>query len=145
MNKPFEAYRIFNGTHTAVWIDSVRHYEAYGVSAKVTLNTESIQMCGAFMEDTKTISGKGEGAIELYKTDSSNIGIAFDPENPDKRHEIVFKVDDPAAIGAERIRLIGVHFTETTLAAYQAASIGRVTLPFTFADYKLLESVAPTI
>lgn len=143
MIKKVDTYQIFDGTKTAIWINSQRHFEANAFQAKITNQKEEIDLCGEFMTKPMVMGGKGTGSIGLYKTDSSNIEL-FDAEHPNAQSEIVYYAGAPNGDG-ERIRLTGVTFDETTLADYQAKKAGQVTIPFTFTDYKVLERVEASI
>lgn len=144
MQKKPEAYHVFNGTDTAVWINSERHYEINSIQAKVTYSKEDIDFCGGFYTQSITTGAKGTGSIGIYKTDSSNLSF-FDEEHPNQQSEIIFRVDSPDAVGAERIRLTGVMFDDTTLADYTAKKAGQVTIAFTFTGWETLETAAATI
>lgn len=136
------AKRIPNGTFGTVWIDGELLAECYGAQGKVEVNSETVNLCGQFMEAYKPTSGRGSGSLMLYKADS---GMAQRLQNiqdgvvPDCT--VISKLADPDAAGAERVAFYGVNFTDLTLADWQAASIGKVTAPFTFTRYELLDVI----
>lgn len=138
----FSAKRIPNGTYGTVWLDDERLAECYGAQAKVEINSETVNLCGQFMEAYKPTSGKGSGSLMLYKADSGmaqrmqSIQDGVVPECT-----IITKLDDPDSAGAERIAYYGVQFTDLTLADWQAATMGRVTVPFTFTRYEYLDMI----
>lgn len=138
----FRAKRIPNGSYGSVWVDGDRLAECYGCQGKVAINSEKINLCGQFMTDNKPTSGEGTGSLMLYKVDSGMIrrmqGIQ-DGEIPECT--IVSKLADPVSAGAERIAYYGVQFTDLTLADWQAATSGKVTAPFTFTRYQLLDEM----
>ena len=105
-------------------------------------NKETINLCGQFMTDTKAISASGTGSLTLYKVDSGMIqklqGIQ-DGQVPE--FTIVSNLADPDSAGAERIAYYGVQFTDLTLADWQAATSGKVTAPFTFTGFQLLDAI----
>ena len=59
------AKRIPNGTFGSVWIDGERLAECYGCQGKIQINSETINLCGQFMEEQKSTSGKGTGSLSL--------------------------------------------------------------------------------
>lgn len=136
------AKRIPNGTYGSVWLDGERLAECYGAQAKVEINSETVNLCGQFMEAYKPTSGKGSGSLMLYKADSGmaqrmqSIQDGVVPECT-----IITKLADPDAAGAERVAYYGVQFTDLTLADWQAATMGRVTVPFTFTRYEYLDMI----
>lgn len=139
----FSARRIPNGTYGSVWIDGERLAECYGCQGKVQIKSDTIILCGQFMEGQKPTSGSGTGTLLLYKVDSGMIqrmqGIQ-DGSIPECT--IVSKLADPVSAGAERVAYYGVMFTDLTLADWQAATSGRITAPFTFTRYELLDAMA---
>ena len=136
------AKRIPNGTYGSVWLDGERLAECYGAQAKVEINSETVNLCGQFMEADKPTSGKGSGSLMLYKADSGmaqrmqSIQDGVVPECT-----IITKLADPDSAGAERVAYYGVQFTDLTLADWQAATMGRVTVPFTFTRYEYLDMI----
>lgn len=144
MANPLQSYHLVSGTNTAYWIDSQRWYNAYGITAKLTFNKEDVPMCGTLIHGSYVTGAKGTGSIDIYKTDSRNLELV-DMERPNLPHEIIYVVDNPETVRSERIRLIGVTFDEVTLAAYQAAQVGKVTMPFTFDDWKPMEKMEAVI
>lgn len=137
------AKRVANGTYGSVWIDDEWLAECYGCQAKVEISSDTINLCGQFMEAYKATSGKGTGSLMLYKVDSGMLkrleGIQ-DGKVP--RCTVVTKLADPDSAGAERAALYDVMFTDLTLADWQAATTGKVTAPFTFSRYELLDAIA---
>ena len=138
----FSAKRIPNGTYGSVWINGERLSECYGCQGKVSINSEKINLCGQFMAGNKPTSGDGTGSLMLYKVDSGmarRMERIQDGEVPECT--IVSKLADPTSAGAERIAYYGVQFTDLTLADWQAATVGKVTAPFTFTRYELLDEI----
>lgn len=138
----FAARKIPNGTYGTVWIDDEILAECYGCQGKVEISSDTINMCGQFMEDSKPISAKGTGSLSLYKVDSGMIRRMEGVQNGQVPVcTIVSKLADPNSAGAERIAYYGVQFTDLTLADWQAATSGKITAPFTFTGYKLLDAI----
>ena len=138
----FSARRVINGTYGSVWLDDERMAECHTCQAKVQLNTETINLDGEFMEHYKPTGGKGSGSLTLYKVDSGLIskmnGIQ---EGIIPEFTIITKLADPDSAGAERAALYGVMFSDLTIADWQRATVGKVTAPFTFTRYEMLDSI----
>ena len=138
----FSARRVINGTYDTVWLDDERVAECHTCQAKVQFNTETINLDGEFMENYKPISGKGSGSLTLYKVDSGMIAkMKGAQEGIVPEFTIVTKLADPESAGSERAALYGVMFTDLTLADWQRAAAGKVTAPFTFTKYEMLDSI----
>lgn len=136
------AQRVVSGTFGEVWLDGEAIAECYGCQAKVQINSEAITLTGQFMEDYKSMNGKGTGSLSLYKVDSGMIqrmqGIL---KGRIPVFTVVSKLADPDAAGAERVALYGVQFTDLTLLDWQRAAVGKVTAPFTFRSFELLDAI----
>lgn len=136
------AKRIANGTYSEVWIDGEKKAECTACQAKVTVNKQTVNLCGQFMDDTKVTSGSGTGSLTLYKVDSGFIQRQRElQDGVDVRCTIISKLRDPDSYGAERVALYNVSFDDLTLADWQAATMGTVTAPFTFSRYELLDTI----
>ena len=136
------ARKIPNGTYGSVWVDDERLAECYGCQGKLEISSDTINLCGQFMEAQKPVSGKGTGSLMLYKADSGMIQRMQGAQDGDiPECTIVSKLADPASAGAERIAYYGVQFTDVVLADWQAATSGKVTAPFTFTRYQLLDAI----
>ena len=134
--------RVPNGTYGTVWLDGERLAECYGCQGKIAINSEKLAVCGDFMLQAKAVSGEGTGALMLYKVDSGmllrmqSIQAGQIPEMT-----ITSKLADPDSDGAERVAYYGVQFTELTLADWQVATVGKITVPYIFTAYQLLDVI----
>lgn len=136
------AKRVINGTFGELWKDGVLVAETTACQAKITKTKTAVQLCGQMMEDTKTTSVKGTGSLTIHKVDSAWISEQMDVQNGvDSRHTLVSALKDPDSWGAERISLSNVSFDDVTLADWKAATMGSVTIPFTFTGAKLLDAI----
>lgn len=139
----FSAKRIPNGTYGSVWIDGERLAECYGCQGKVQIKSDTINLCGEFMEAKKPVSGSGSGSLSLYKVDSGMLQKMQSIQNGSiPECTIVSKLADPDSAGAERIAFYGVMFSDLTLADWQAATSGKISAPFTFTRFELLDVIA---
>lgn len=136
------AKRTINGTYGEAWCDGDKVAECTGCQAKVSKNKTKINLCGQFMEDTKSTGGSGAGSLTLYHVDS---GFADKQDGlqdgVDRRFTIISKLRDPDSYGAERVALYNVSFDELTLADWKAATVGELTVPFTFSRYEFLDKI----
>lgn len=136
------AKRVINGTWGEAWVDGEKVAECSAAQAKVGKNKTTINLCGQFMEDTKAASGKGTGSLTLHHVDSGFVqresGIQ---DGIDVRCTVILKLSDPDSWGAERVALYNVSFDDMTLADWKAATVGSITVPFTFSRYELLDLI----
>ena len=61
----------------------------------------------------------------------------------DEKGNLLGKASLPTPRGAERVAVYNVSFDDLTLADWQAATVGRVTAPFTYSHYELLDQITP--
>lgn len=138
------AKRVLSGTFGEVWVDGEKISECTACQLKVSKNKETINLCGQFMSDTKATSGSGTGSLTLYKVDSGFSQKMSDLQSGiDRRFTIISKLKDPDSWGAERVAVYNVSFDDLTLADWQAATVGKVTTPFTYSRYEFLDQITP--
>ena len=137
------AKRILNGTFGELWLDGEYVAEVYKFQAKISINKESVKLCGKLMEDSKMTGTKGTGSVGLYKASSRLPKLVASKlkARQEPRFTIISKLDDPDAYGAERVSVTGVSFDDLTLADWEAAVNGKVEAPFTFTDFEYLDLV----
>lgn len=138
------AKRVINGTFGEVWVDGEKIAECTACQLKVGKNKDTINLCGQFMTDTKATSASGTGSLTLYKVDSGFAQKQSGLQNGvDHRCTVISKLKDPDSWGAERVAAYNVSFDDLTLADWQAATVGKVTKPFTFSRYEFLDQITP--
>ena len=138
-----DAKRAINGTFGTVWIDQVLVGETYGLQAKVAIDKEDVNLCGQLATDSKIKSTKGTGTLKTFKVNSRFIALMNDAikNGRDVRCTIISKLADPDSNGVERIAINNVSFDELTLADFEAATIQKNDVPFTFTGYDVLDSI----
>lgn len=139
------AKRVISGTWGSTWLDGILVSEVYGAQAKFAYNKEKVGICGRMINDTKVMSMDGTGSLTMHKVNSRMIKLIGDAikNGKDLRFEIILKLADPDAYGAERIALRGVSFDDLTLADWQHGQKGSITAAFTFSDFELLDAIEP--
>ena len=138
------AKRVLSGTFGEVWVDGEKIAECTACQLKVSKNKETINLCGQFMTDTKATSGSGTVSLTLYKVDSGFAQKQSGLQNGvDRRFTVISKLKDPDSWGAERVAVYNVSLDDVTLADWQAATVGKVTVPFTFSRYEFLDQITP--
>ena len=135
--------RVINGSFGEVWVDNDYMAEVVGLEAKIKLDTSDVNMTRTLEKGTKVTGISGSGTLKLNKVSSYFINkIAANlKEGKATRATIISKLEDPEALGAERIALNNCVFTELTLADWEAAKLGEESIPFTFGSFDVLESI----
>jgi len=133
---------VISGAYGTVWLDGEHMAECTACQAKLNKNKETIQLCGQFIADSKAMGASGTGSLTLYKVDSGLLQKQEDlQDGVDRRFTVVSKLRDPDSWGAERVAFYNVNFDDLTLADWTAAATGKVTAPFTFTRFELLDQI----
>lgn len=136
------AKRVISGTYGGVWLDGEKVAECTACQGKLQKNKETIQLCGQFIADTKAMGASGTGSLTLFKVDSGMIQKQLElQDGVDRRFTVVSNLRDPDSWGAERVAFYNVSFDDLTLADWQAGATGKVTAPFTFTRFELLDVI----
>lgn len=135
--------RVINGTFGEVWCDNDYMAEVTGLEAKLKLDTADVQMTGTLKKGTKVIGMSGSGTLKLNKVTSYFLNKVSENIKAGRatRVTIITKLEDPEAFGAERIVLNDCVITELTLADWESGELGEESIPFTFGDFEILESI----
>lgn len=135
--------QIIRGSFGRVWVDGELFSNVKSFEAKLTLNYEEVDIAGDLGKHQRYMGFTGEGTMTLHKINSkilAKLAAAIkNGEMPDIK--IISKLEDPTALGAERIELIEVTVDEVMLIKFENAAIGEEEVPFKFADYNLLDYI----
>jgi hypothetical protein len=139
-----DSSRVINGQYGEVWQDGKWLTNVTKAEATVEINKEEITRSGTRWIGHKVTSLKGSGTISGYKVTSDFIkligAVASDRGKPYVT-ELILKLDDPEAFGAERVRLKSVQFDQIPLGMFEVGSLVEEELPFTFSGYDLLDAI----
>lgn len=135
--------RVINGTYGSVWVNNEKWLDIDEFEAKVTIDYEDVNMAEDPATHKKMTGWTGEGNLKLKKVYSRGSGLLAEAVKkgivPDI--SIVGKLADPGAFGTERIAISEVTFSEFMLLQFAQKTIGSEELPFSFADYDLIDSI----
>ena len=131
------------GSFCSVWLNNEKLAEARKVEAKVSLNTEELDVNGQLGKEYRYMGFSGSGTLELHKVNSRIARLyaagAKSGQLPEVKLDIV--VTDPDAVGAQRCVLYGVVFDEFDLGSWENGTVLSESVPFKFADYEYLELI----
>lgn len=133
-----------NGTFGSVWVNNEKWLDIEEFEAKVTISFEEVDMAESLATHQKMTGWAGEGEMTVKKVYSRGASLLADAVKKGDLPEIniVGKLDDPSAYGAERVAVNEVTFNEFTLMSFEQKTNMTEELPFNFADYELLDSVS---
>lgn len=116
--------QVLSGTWGKVWVDGVPILEAKKVEAKASANREDVQM--GIDVDSKMTGIKGEVTITINKVYSTYNTILKNYKNgSDVRSQLITKVADPDAVGAqqERWSFDNVWWNDLPLVIYEKGAL----------------------
>ena len=134
---------IIAGTFGSVWVNNEEWLHVTKFEAKVTGEFEDINMAGRYGVGKKFMGWTGEGTITVNKVNSTITRMLADSFKKGIMPEItiVGKLADPQALGAERVEILDVTFSEFMLMNFELKAKMEEEVPFTFEDYNLIDSI----
>lgn len=141
----YDGKNVMNGTYGEVWIDGDYVAEAIGLQAKVTLSKSDVNICKKLGKSYKVTGYEGKGTLKLNHVTSRMSMLISDNIKQGKETvcNVISKLSDPDAFGAERVSIKDVTFDEFTLADWEAKKNGEESVAFTFSDWDYLDRIDP--
>ena len=135
------------GNNGSVFLDDSQMAEATALQAKCKVNKVEVPTCGTNVKKYKIVGWDGSGTLTLNKVSSRMMLLmAANMKNGiETIFTIISKISDPGNGGTERVKMSGVKFDELTLADWGAGKMGTESIPFTFEDFELLDTIDPSI
>jgi len=139
----YNAEKTIVGTFAKIWLDGDLISEATQLQAKASLDKVEVNMCGVMGKRYKVTGFDIKGTLKLNKvTSRMGLKIADNLRNGKETVcEIISELKDPAAYGAERVRLINVKFDELTLIDWEAKKIVDESISFTAEDFEYIDTI----
>ena len=135
--------QVINGSYGEAWLDGDYLAEIKGLEAKIAIEYEDIDRPRKLGKGKKMIGYEGTGSLKLHKVTSRFIKLLSDNLKQGKQTSftVISKLDDPDALGAERIMLKNVTLEELTLANWEAKTTGEEEIPFSFDDWEPMDLI----
>lgn len=142
MAESFDAQQVMSGTQGEVWIDDEYMAQVTSFKAEVNLIKEEVHQVKRMGKQYKITGWEGKGNVKMNHMSSYFINLMA--ENIKNAHQtivtIVAKLDDPDAIGSERVVIRDATFDKLTLMDWQAKKLTEDDYDFTFTDFEILDS-----
>lgn len=137
------ANQVINGTYGEAWVDGDYLSEVTGVEAVIEIDYVDVNIPRKLSTGKKMIGWEGSGSLSFNKTTSRFIKLMGDDLRAGRQTmvDVIVKLDDPDAIGAERVALKNVVFESLTLANWEAKAIGEGEVSFFFDDWQPLDLI----
>jgi len=135
------AKNVMNGTDVELWIDGDLIAEATECKATASLQTTEVKMARHFLSGYKVTGAQGKGSLKMHKVSSYMLRKISESI---KSHQqlsctIVSKIDDPDAIGEERVVIKDACFDSVDIINWKVGALGEESYNFTFSDYEILD------
>lgn len=133
----------FNGTFGEIWIDGLYIGEAEAVSSELASSYADIRKPRDLATYKKLLSQEGSGSLTMYKINSSQVARAYaqSKSGHQQESEIIIKLDDPDALGFERVVLKNVNFENLPLTGFERAAETKQEISFFFANWEPLDLI----
>ncbi len=140
--KNMESKRVIYGTYGQMWIDGDEVAEVEELKATLSADKVEVKMVGHMNKGYKVTGYTGKGSFKVHKVSSYFIKKLAPSIKQGKQVTctIVSKLQDPDAVGTERVVLKNVLIDSVDLVNWSVGKIGEESYDFTFEDYELLDS-----
>ena len=140
----FKAQQVMTGTEGEVWIDSQYMAQVTSFKAQVKLIKTEVNQVKVRAKQYKVTGWEGSGSVKMNHVSSYFVQKRSD--NIKNGHqtvcEIVAKVSDPDAVGAERVAIHDATFDTLVLMNWEAKKLMQDDVNFTFTDYDILDTAS---
>lgn len=140
----FDSINAINGHYGSIYHEGAWLTNFNKAEAKVEIQKAELKLSGDRWVRHKVLSLKGTGSISGYKITSELIQFnspVANNANKSVRTELIYKLNDPEALGMERVRLLNVMFDEIPLANWEAGKEISEEWKFTFEGYEMLDPI----
>lgn len=141
----FNGEKVISGTFGEAWLNGKYVAEVLALEAKLEIEKEDVPLSGKFVTDSKFMGYKGSGTLRMHKANSRMIKELSDSlkQGINPRLQIMSRVADPSAGGAEIIVIKDASFNDLSLINWELKKKGEIEAPFTFTDWKIEAAIEP--
>lgn len=134
---------VINGSFGEVWVDGDYMAEVKGLKADIGFEYEDVNKPRKLGKGKKMIGYEGTGEVTFYKVTSKFIKLVVDNLKQGKQTTIpiISKLDDPDALGAERILIKDATLEGISLANWEAKTLGEEAISFSFSEFDTLDLI----
>lgn len=143
MVQAYKSENVVNGSHGEAWCSGEYLAEITAFKAEVDMEFADVNMVKSLAKHKKMVGFEGKGEVKLNKVTSKFSRLISENLKKGKQTVVTFisKLDDPDALGAERIVVKDATLEKLTLADWEAKKNGEETIPFTFTDWDFLDTI----
>ena len=140
----FNAQQVMSGTQGEVWINGKYMAQVNAFKAEIKLIKEEVNQVKRMGKQYKTTGLEGTGNVKMNHVSSYFMDLMADNVRNGRQTvcTIIAKLDDPDAVGAERIVIRDATFDKLTLMDWEAKKLTEDDYDFTFTDFDTLDTAS---
>lgn len=140
--KDFKATQVINGTWGQMWYDGEYLAELTSAKAEVGYKKTAVSQTMKMADGQKITGLEPKGEFKLHHVNDSVMKKEQAAVKAGKTptHTIIMGVDDPDAVGAERVTLFNCVLDKMILADFEQGKLGERSYAFTFDDWDPIET-----
>lgn len=140
----FNAQQVMSGTQGEVWINGKYMAQVNAFKAEIKLIKEEVNQVKRMGKQYKTTGWEGTGNVKMNHVSSFFMNLMADNVRNGRQTvcTIIAKLDDPDAVGAERIVIRDATFDKITLMDWEAKKLTEDDYDFTFTDFDTLDTAS---
>lgn len=141
MAESFNSQQVMSGTQGEIWIDGQYMAQVTDFKAEINLTKEEVNQVKKMGKQYKVTGWEGKGNVKMNHISSYFWDLLADNIKNAKQTvvTIIAKMDDPDAIGAERVVIRDATFDKLTLMDWSAKKLAQDDYDFTFTDFEILD------
>lgn len=139
----FDSSNVINGTFGEVWFDGEYMAEVKSCRLEVGIEYEEVTRVRNLTPGQKMTGINPEGEVTFHKVSSTvtkKVAAAILAGRAPK-FTIISNLEDPDALGAERVAAYGCAFESLKLADWEHNSLGEENYSFKFEEFELLDTI----
>ena len=139
----YDSDNVINGTFGEVWFDGDYMAEVKKCRLEISIEYEEISRVRNLTPGQKMVATKPEGEVSFHKVASTVTRKVAEKIRQGKspKFTIISNLDDPNALGAERVAAYGCAFEKLGLADWESGSVGEENYSFKFEEFELLDLI----
>ena len=141
--KTFDTSNVINGTYGELWLDGEYMAEVKKLRLEANIEYEEVSRVRSLTPGQKMVAIKPEGEVSFNKVSSTMMKKihAKISQGLTPKFDIISKLDDPNALGHERVAAHGCTFEKITLADWELGNLVEENYSFKFERYDLLDAI----
>lgn len=139
----YESDHVISGTWGEIWMDDFYMAEAIAFKLEINAKYTSITRCRKLIDGQKLTGIETKGEVKFHKVSSfvsKRISDAL-KQGRSPKFKIISKLDDPDALGAERVVAYGCKFDKAILADWEAGKVAEEAYSFTCEDWDYIDTI----